>query len=167
MILGGFPGANVSPLGTIAGGSIPTVNVNGGLLALQNNGAGNGGLITYNDLTIDINPSLSAAGIFVANLSGANVSNTIEVPNLDIASGQTLNVTNANNYQLRLDVVDDGTPGSGAPHVQSGRRHDHPCAHLDGRQAGQIHGRGRFDHLPGYRDDWHDHFDHTVRWQPR
>ncbi|OYW77350.1 MAG: hypothetical protein B7Z37_04705 [Verrucomicrobia bacterium 12-59-8] len=114
LLLGGFTGSNVSPLGTIAGGSTPTVTINGGLLSLQNNGAGNGGLITYTDLTININPSLAVAGIFVGN-NGANLSNTIEVPNLTIAGGQILNVSNGNNYQLRLDSVNDGIVGSGAP----------------------------------------------------
>jgi autotransporter-associated beta strand protein len=106
LVMAGLNGGFASP---IPGGTA-LINSSGALLSLLNNGGGNGTIITYsNDITLS--GSITGAGLNIGN-NGSNSNNIVEVANLNIASGQTLDVSGANGYQLRLLNVN--TTGSTA-----------------------------------------------------
>ena len=96
LVMAGLNGGFASP---IPGGAA-LINSSSALLSLLNNGGGSGTVITYaNDITLA--GAISGAGLNIGN-NGANTNNIVEVANLNIASGQTLDVSSANGFQLRL-----------------------------------------------------------------
>ncbi|HEY5315429.1 MAG TPA: autotransporter-associated beta strand repeat-containing protein, partial [Pirellulales bacterium] len=112
VVLGGSAGGVAAPLAN------PIITITStGTLALQNNGSGNNGLITYTGLNVTINNLSPFSNLFVGN-NGANTGNTIEIPSLTMSGGQVLNLANANNYSLIIESLIDATPGVGpAPEI--------------------------------------------------
>ena len=103
LVLGGVAGSVAAPLAN------PNITItSNGTLALQNNGLGNNGLITYSGLNITVGGTSNYANLYVAD-SSANTGNTIEVPQLTLSStiDQVLNLANSNNYSLILQSVSD------------------------------------------------------------
>jgi autotransporter-associated beta strand protein len=98
LVLGGLPGTNnVSPL--VSGSSV-LVNSDQALLSFMNNGGGSGGVISYaND--VQILGSLTQANLHAGNFT-ANTGNVVEVQNLNVTSGQTINISSSNSYNVRL-----------------------------------------------------------------
>jgi autotransporter-associated beta strand protein len=106
LALAGYDGPTPTPLGTVA--SPGTVTLNGGLLALRNNGAGfttggsNNGTILFGT-NVAVNPALPITTIDV-NRNGATVGtgNTIQMGTLTMAAAQQLNITGGAGYGVRF-----------------------------------------------------------------
>lgn len=106
------PGTNgILRVTNTAGLGTGAVTVNGGILELLNNGAGNNGTITHTNNVI-INSGNNST-IHVGN-NGANTGNTIVIGNTSFNLGNsTLNVTGANDYQLRINALLTGGGSAG------------------------------------------------------
>lgn len=112
LVLGGATGGVAQPL--LNGGSITLGSA--GTLALENNGLGNGGLITYQGLSITIDPSANYANLFVGNassvgvaVSGNGLANAIKIPQLNMTGTQVLNLGASNAYSLIIQNLTDTT----------------------------------------------------------
>ena len=107
-------GLNAGSTAPIYAGTTATIG-NNGMLALLNSGTGSNGIISYAG-KIAVSGSLSFANISVGN-NGANTGNTVQLDELLLNGGQTLNVTSANSYVLRILNLTGDTADGTAPQL--------------------------------------------------
>ncbi len=102
-------GLNAGSTAPIYAGTTATIAGNG-MLALLNSGTGSNGIVAFAG-KIAVATGLDFANISVGN-NGANAGNTIQVDELLLVGGQTLNVSSANSYILRiLNLTGDEVDG--------------------------------------------------------
>jgi autotransporter-associated beta strand protein len=106
----GVNGSVITPFG-----SASDIMINGGSLALRNNGVGNNLDIFVGSMgspsNLVLNPTLAGFTIDINN-NGANTNNTFVMGNLSMSSTTQFNVTGGNSYKLRFttQTVTGATP---------------------------------------------------------
>ncbi|NDD67599.1 hypothetical protein EBZ35_08165, partial [bacterium] len=94
-----------------------SVTVSNGLLQLLNDGLSSFGVISY-PMGVIASPSVAGINLQVGGAGGSYTGNIMDVPSVSMTSGQVLNVSATNGYNLRIDTLN--TTGSDPVRINPG-----------------------------------------------